>query len=120
MSPLESALRISGGLGALRPVSVRPAGADEEATRVAAPSASAQIRLSPSTAASTPRPFLSPLSPEAVIRQAELLLQITAAVASSPALREIAAAAYRMEIDARREMTRARLEGMTAGRQWFA
>jgi len=57
---------------------------------------------------------------QAIILQAEMLLQIASTGASSPALRQIAAAAYQMEIDARREMTRARVEGMAPARQWFA
>lgn len=52
--------------------------------------------------------------------RAEMLLQIASTAASSPALRQIAAAAYQMEIDARREIAQARVEGMNAGRQWFA
>jgi hypothetical protein len=52
--------------------------------------------------------------------RAEMLLQIASTAASSPALRQIAAAAYQMEIDARREIAQARVEGMSAGRQWFA
>ncbi len=43
-----------------------------------------------------------------------------ASPAATPALRQIAAAAYQMEIDARREMGRLRVEGMSTGRQWFA
>ena len=124
MSPLESTLRLSGSVGSLRSVTSPVARADDELTRVATAPSPVQARPSPSTPASAPpgtgRPFLSAISPQAIIRQAELLLQITAAAASSPALREIAAAAYQMEIDARREMARARLEGMTAGHQWFA
>ncbi len=47
-----------------------------------------------------------------------MLLQIASANASSPALRQIAAAAYQMEIDARREM--ARVPDLGSGRGWFA
>ncbi|HVP18508.1 MAG TPA: hypothetical protein VMU36_05880 [Spirochaetia bacterium] len=124
MSPLEGITGVS-GVGALRVAPLRQTSADEHSAAVAVErTAPTPTGPDPATAASAPvarqRPFLSPLSPQAVIRQAELLLQITATAASSPALREIAAAAYQMEIDARREMARARLEGMTAGRQWFA
>ncbi len=65
-------------------------------------------------------PRLSMATPQAIIMQAEFLLQIASTGASSPALRQIAAAAYQMEIDARREMTQARVEGMAPARQWFA
>ncbi len=67
-----------------------------------------------------PAAAFSPVSAQTTIRQAEMLLQIAAAAASSPALREIAAAAYQMEMDARREIARAELEGLASGRQWFA
>jgi hypothetical protein len=49
-----------------------------------------------------------------------MLIQLTASAAPSPALRQIVAAAYQMELDARRELARVRMEGMTPGRQWFA
>jgi len=45
---------------------------------------------------------------------------VGASPVATPALRQIAAAAYQMEIDARREIARVRAEGMSAGRQWFA
>jgi hypothetical protein len=61
---------------------------------------------------------LSSASPQAIIMQAEMLLQIASANASSPALRQIAAAAYQMEMDARREMTR--VPDLALGREWVA
>jgi hypothetical protein len=50
--------------------------------------------------------------------QAEMLLQIASMNASSPALRQIAAAAYQMEMDARREV--ARVPDLASGREWVA
>ncbi len=50
--------------------------------------------------------------------QAEMLLQIASANASSPALRQVAAAAYQMEIDARREMAERLFSARAAS--WFA
>ena len=68
--------------------------------------------------------FAAASTPQATIRQAEMLLLIAsnigASPAATPALRQIAAAAYQMEIDARREMGRLRVESMSTGRQWFA
>ncbi|MGO9409189.1 MAG: hypothetical protein ACLQCB_00410 [Spirochaetia bacterium] len=84
-------------------------------TRAPAPHAAGPSIASRLTAASS---SLSAASPQAVIRQAEMLLQIASANASSPALRQIAAAAYQMEIDARREM--ARVPDLGSGRGWFA
>ena len=62
---------------------------------------------------------LSLAPPQVTIMQAEMLLQIASTAASSPALRQIAAAAYQMEIDARREIASG-VEGISSGRQWFA
>ncbi len=52
--------------------------------------------------------------------QVQMLLQIAARADPSPALRQIVAAAYQMEIDARRELAHMRLEQMSPQRQWFA
>ncbi|HVO39240.1 MAG TPA: hypothetical protein VMV03_09465 [Spirochaetia bacterium] len=49
-----------------------------------------------------------------------MLIQLTASAAPSPALRQIVAAAYQMELDARRELARIRLEGITSAHEWFA
>ncbi len=118
MVPLDStAILLQGVGGVLRAATQPDPGTPQRALR-SAPEVPREARAPVAT--SRARPALSTASPEAIIRQAELLLQITATAASSPAMREIAAAAYQMEIDARRDMARARLEGMTAGRQWLA
>ena len=64
--------------------------------------------------------FRMATSPRAIIRQAEMLLQITATAAPSPALRQVVAAAYQMEVEAMRDLVRMRLEGGMSGREWFA
>ncbi|MGA2765038.1 MAG: hypothetical protein ABSG17_16940 [Spirochaetia bacterium] len=139
MSLLDSAGVLLHGVGAV----TRPVQRVEEAQRpevqsvralapapVPAPGAAPVPAVAPTPAAApraesrtpalrTPT-ALSAQSPEAIIRQAELLIQITAGAGSSPVLRQIAVAAYQMEIDARREVTRARLDGIASGRQWFA
>lgn len=78
------------------------------------------VQTEPRSTARLSTSGLSILSSQATIMRAEMLLQIASTAASSPALRQIAAAAYQMEIDARREIAQARVEGMNAGRQWFA
>jgi len=108
MSPL-------GSIAAALPVArVAPQNASSSGGRLRAPTQEPQ-NVGPLAA-----PRLSALSPQATIRQAEMLLQIVATNASSPALRQIAAAAYQMEIDARREIAVARTEAATSGREWFA
>ncbi len=117
MGPLDSTgILLQGTLSVLRPAHQRAVGTPPPVPRFP----DATPRDAPPAGPSHARPFLSTASPEAIIRQAELLLQITATAASSPAMREIAAHAYQMEIEARRDLALARLEGMTAGRQWFA
>jgi hypothetical protein len=137
MSPLESVGRLQRGVGAARPRLSRglrapqeaavPAGGPGQPTHkgkdpaiassaAAAPSAAIVASAVPASS----RPVLSRVPPQTTIRQAEMLLQITATAGSTPAVRQIAAAAYQMEIDARREIARARIEGVAAGRQWFA
>ncbi len=117
MGPLDSTgILLQGARSVLRPAPQPAAGAPRPVPHFPV----AASWDAPPSGAPRARPSLSTASPEAIIRQAELLLQITATAASSPAMREIAAHAYQMEIDARRDMARARLEGMTAGRQWLA
>ena len=128
MSPLDSsAILLQGVRGVLRP-------ALQVGRGLSAPPSVSSFpgpRPSPSTPAppsafpppSSPRAaaaFRSLYSPQATIRQAEMLIQLTASAAPSPALRQIVAAAYQMEVDARRELAQIRIQGMTPGREWFA
>jgi hypothetical protein len=73
----------------------------------------------------TPQPSgFSVIAPQATIRQAEMLLLVASTTGSSPAaapvLRQIAAAAYQMEMDARHEIAQVRAESITTGHQWLA
>ena len=122
MSPL-------GNVGAPRPHdrTVLPSVADGMGPRFAREANAGASETDPSRRAPSenrsaqPSAILSLISPEATIRQAEMLLQIALTTASSsasfPALRQIATAAYQLEIDARREMGRLRTD---AAREWFA
>ena len=83
---------------------------------VRAPTQPEQTQIAPPA----PAQYRPASSPQATIRQAEMLLQIVATNASSPTLRQIAAAAYQMEIDARREMAANREEVTIPQREWFA
>jgi hypothetical protein len=47
----------------------------------------------------------------------QIALTTASSTASSPVLRQIATAAYQMEVDARREVARLRTD---AAREWFA
>lgn len=128
MSPLDSsAILLQGVRGVLRPALqaawVRSAPASvtafpgPRASRSTAPAPSASPPLASPRA---PIAFRGLYSPQATIRQAEMLIQLTASAAPSPALRQIVAAAYQMELDARRELARIRLEGITSAHEWFA
>ncbi len=115
MSPLGSTGAVLPGVRA----ALQAVRRTEESAR--APAAAQQpTQPQPSSTGRLSASGLSVLSPQATIMRAEMLLQIASTAASSPALRQIAAAAYQMEIDARREMARARVEGMSGGHQWFA
>ncbi|HTP58883.1 MAG TPA: hypothetical protein VMM82_08195 [Spirochaetia bacterium] len=116
MSPLESvsALRIDNPRLLERAAAGRPSAPPQ------AQSADRQPPVAPPSSSTV----LTSLSSQATLRQAQMLLLFASNVGASPvatpALRQIAAAAYQMEIDARREIARVRAEGMSAGRQWFA
>ena len=124
MSPLGSAaaLRIDNSRLLQRAAAARPSAAPEIAPQPV--SQTAPVRSPPPAAASAGSSILSSLASQATLRQAQMLLlfasNVGASPAATPALRQIAAAAYQMEIDARREMARVSAEGMGAGRQWFA
>jgi hypothetical protein len=94
------------------------------AGRPAVPEEEPSARRQPQVQQSSRSSVLSALSSQAALRQAQLLLLVasnmSASPAATPALRQIAAAAYQMEIDARREISRLRAEGMSTGRQWLA
>jgi len=67
--------------------------------------------------------YVNPIAenPTATIRKAEELLQIAAIDESSAALRRrIATMAYLMEIEAQRELSKIRREGLVRIREWFA
>jgi len=118
-----------GSVGVLRPPdrTVLPSVADGVGPRFARAANAGASEADPSRRAPSenrsaqPGAILSLISPEATIRQAEMLLQIAlttaSSTASSPVLRQIATAAYQMEVDARREVARLRTD---AAREWFA